>query len=85
LPTSTGPTPTSRHDHADHRGRGAADLRAERADALVAIAGHAAAGALTVDHEVVPFGSVSEAWSRQAAGATSGRIVLAFQRLGWGG
>jgi NADPH2:quinone reductase len=51
---------------------------AERADALIAVAGHAAAGALTVDHEVVPFGSVSDAWSRQAAGATTGRIVLAF-------
>jgi NADPH2:quinone reductase len=51
---------------------------AERADALTTIAAHAAAGELTVDHEVIPFASVTEGWSRQAAGAATGRIVLAL-------
>jgi NADPH:quinone reductase-like Zn-dependent oxidoreductase len=51
---------------------------AERASALETVAGFAAAGRLTVDHEVVPFGSVAEAWARQAAGENEGRIVLAL-------
>jgi NADPH2:quinone reductase len=51
---------------------------AERADALTTVAAHAAAGELTVDHEVIPFASVTEGWSRQAAGAATGRIVLAL-------
>jgi NADPH:quinone reductase-like Zn-dependent oxidoreductase len=51
---------------------------AERAEALGVVAGHAAAGRLTVQHEVVPFASVSQAWSRQAAGTAGGRIVLAL-------
>jgi hypothetical protein len=45
---------------------------------LAVVAGHAAAGRLTVDHEVVPFDAVGEAWSRQAAGGATRRIVLAF-------
>ncbi|WP_430789573.1 quinone oxidoreductase family protein [Actinoplanes sp. G11-F43] len=49
---------------------------AERAAALTEIAGHAAAGRLTVDHEIVPFGDVADAWERQAAGHATGRIVL---------
>ena len=49
---------------------------AQRAEALGEIAAHAAAGRLTVAHEVVPFETVAEAWARQAAGETHGRIVL---------
>ncbi|MFC3505598.1 zinc-binding alcohol dehydrogenase family protein [Micromonospora krabiensis] len=48
----------------------------ERAASLTLVAGHAAAGRLTVDHELVPFGSVAEAWSRQAEGTATGRVVL---------
>ena len=51
---------------------------AERTAALEVIAGHAAAGRLTVDHEVVPFDEVAAAWRRQEAGTARGRIVLAF-------
>ena len=50
----------------------------ERAASLGVVAGHAAAGRLTVDHEIVPFASVADAWSRQAVGTASGRIVLAL-------
>ncbi|GIM89049.1 quinone oxidoreductase family protein [Paractinoplanes toevensis] len=49
---------------------------AQRAESLIEVAGHAAAGRLTVAHEVVPFADVAEAWSRQVAGDTEGRIVL---------
>ncbi|WP_433301954.1 quinone oxidoreductase family protein [Actinoplanes sp. CA-030573] len=49
---------------------------AQRAESLAEVAGHAAAGRLTVAHEVVPFADVAEAWSRQAAGDTDGRLVL---------
>jgi NADPH:quinone reductase-like Zn-dependent oxidoreductase len=50
----------------------------ERAASLGVIAGHAAAGRLTVGHEVVPFAEVAGAWSRQAAGTATSRLVLAF-------
>jgi NADPH2:quinone reductase len=50
----------------------------ERAAALTTIAAYAAAGSLTADHEVIPFASVTDGWSRQAAGAATGRIVLAL-------
>jgi NADPH:quinone reductase len=49
---------------------------AARAAALQTITGFAADGRLTVDHEVVPFAAVTDGWSRQAAGETTGRIVL---------
>jgi NADPH:quinone reductase-like Zn-dependent oxidoreductase len=49
---------------------------AQRAESLAEVAEHAAAGRLTVAHEVVPFADVAEAWARQAAGDTHGRIVL---------
>jgi hypothetical protein len=42
------------------------------------VAGHAAAGRLTVDHETVPFDAIADAWARQDAGTTAGRIVLAL-------
>jgi NADPH:quinone reductase len=51
---------------------------AERAESLTVVAGHAAAGRLLVDHEVMPFEAVADAWSRQASGRATGRIVLAF-------
>ena len=51
---------------------------AERAASLGVIAEHAAAGRLTVDHELVPFADVADAWSRQAAGTATDRLVLTF-------
>ncbi len=50
--------------------------REQRADALTAVAGHAARGELTVAHEVVPLEDVADAWRRQVAGTAAGRIVL---------
>jgi len=49
---------------------------AQRAESLTEIASLAAAGRLTVAHELVPFADVAEAWERQTAGDTNGRIVL---------
>ncbi|WP_230860739.1 quinone oxidoreductase family protein [Actinoplanes aureus] len=49
---------------------------AERAESLTVVADHAAAGRLAVTHEVVPLEQVTDAWTRQASGAASGRIVL---------
>jgi NADPH2:quinone reductase len=51
---------------------------ASRAAALETIARYAASDDLTVDHEVIPFASVSDGWARQAAGEAAGRIVLAL-------
>ncbi|TDQ00157.1 quinone oxidoreductase family protein [Labedaea rhizosphaerae] len=48
----------------------------QRADAIGVLAGHAAAGELSVTHEVVPLAEVGAAWQRQRDGAASGRIVL---------
>jgi NADPH:quinone reductase-like Zn-dependent oxidoreductase len=53
---------------------------AQRAESLGVVAGHAAAGRLTVTHETVPLADVSDAWSRQASGAANGRIVLSLDR-----
>ncbi|WP_328415904.1 zinc-binding alcohol dehydrogenase family protein [Micromonospora sp. NBC_00389] len=50
----------------------------QRAASLAVVAGHAAAGRLTVDHETVPFASVADAWSRQDNGTAAGRLVLAL-------
>ncbi|MEV6305412.1 zinc-binding dehydrogenase [Actinoplanes sp. NPDC051861] len=50
----------------------------ERDESLGVIAGFAAAGKLSVAHEVVPFEQVATAWTRQASGAATGRIVLTF-------
>jgi NADPH:quinone reductase-like Zn-dependent oxidoreductase len=49
---------------------------AERAAALTAVAGHAAAGRLGVAHEVLPLSRVDEAWRRQADGKAGVRLVL---------
>jgi NADPH:quinone reductase len=48
----------------------------QRAQAVATVAGHAAAGELSVAHEVVPLADAPDAWRRQADGLTSGRLVL---------
>jgi NADPH:quinone reductase-like Zn-dependent oxidoreductase len=50
--------------------------REQRAGAVATVAAHVARGELTVAHEVVPLDDAADAWRRQAAGRTSGRIVL---------
>ncbi|HEX5086584.1 MAG TPA: zinc-binding dehydrogenase [Nocardioides sp.] len=51
--------------------------REQKATAMTAIARHAAAGELTVSHEVVPLEDAVDAWARQASGRTTGkRLVL---------
>jgi NADPH:quinone reductase-like Zn-dependent oxidoreductase len=49
---------------------------AQRAEAIGVIADHARAGRLSVDHETVALAAVSDAWTRQASGAATRRIVL---------
>jgi NADPH:quinone reductase-like Zn-dependent oxidoreductase len=48
----------------------------ERAEALTAVAEHAARGELAVAHEVLPLRQVTEAWQRQASGQAGVRLVL---------
>jgi NADPH:quinone reductase-like Zn-dependent oxidoreductase len=48
----------------------------QRRAALTAVAEHAAAGKLTVAHEVVPLADVADAWRRQAGGDAGARLVL---------
>ncbi|MDT7786625.1 MAG: NADPH:quinone reductase, partial [Pseudonocardiales bacterium] len=50
--------------------------RQQRAEAISTVAHLAAQGRLAVDHEVVQLADVTNAWRRQAEGATRGRIVL---------
>jgi NADPH:quinone reductase-like Zn-dependent oxidoreductase len=65
------------------RGRSAAVLGytnnaltpAQRAAAVDAVLGHAAAGRLAVAHEVLPMAEVAEAWTRTAAGAVRQVVV----------
>ena len=47
-----------------------------RAEVLGTLLGHAAAGDLTVAHEVRPIAEVAGAWSSVADGTASGRVVL---------
>jgi NADPH:quinone reductase-like Zn-dependent oxidoreductase len=47
-----------------------------RADALTAVAAHAATGRLAVAHEVLPLSEVAAAWRRQASGQAGVRLVL---------
>ncbi len=47
-----------------------------RAEVLGTVLGHAAAGRLTVAHEVRPLDEVAGAWSSVADGTASGRVVL---------
>lgn len=49
---------------------------ARRAAAVTAVATHAAAGRLSVDHEPVPLADAAAAWRRQTAATATGRIVL---------
>lgn len=49
---------------------------AQRATAITAIATHAAAGRMAVDHEVLPLAEVDSAWRRQAEGRAGVRLVL---------
>jgi NADPH:quinone reductase-like Zn-dependent oxidoreductase len=48
----------------------------QRRGALDAVFGHAAAGRLTVAHDVLPLADVATAWARQASGDAGGRLVL---------
>jgi NADPH:quinone reductase-like Zn-dependent oxidoreductase len=48
----------------------------QRRDALTAVLRHAVDGRIAVAHEIVALPDVAEAWQRQAAGQTSGRLVL---------
>jgi len=48
----------------------------QRRAALDAVFGHAAAGRLTVGHEVVPLAEVGDAWRRQASGQSGVRLVV---------
>ncbi|MCV2490628.1 zinc-binding alcohol dehydrogenase family protein [Geodermatophilus sp. YIM 151500] len=50
--------------------------RDQRDGALAALAEHAARGRLRVAHQVLPLAEVADAWRRQAAGETGGRLVL---------
>ncbi|MGY1751413.1 quinone oxidoreductase family protein [Modestobacter sp. SYSU DS0511] len=48
----------------------------QRAAALTAVLGHAAAGALGVDHEVLPLERAPEAWAATAAGGGRRQVLL---------
>ncbi|UOY02302.1 zinc-binding dehydrogenase [Blastococcus sp. PRF04-17] len=48
----------------------------QRREAVIAIAGHAAAGRLAVAHEVFPLAEVADAWRRQASGQAGVRLVV---------
>ncbi len=48
----------------------------QRADALSAVSGHAAAGRLSVTHEVVSLAEAPDAWRRQADRTAGSRLVL---------
>jgi NADPH:quinone reductase len=50
----------------------------QKGGALLAVLDHAAAGRLTVDHEVVPLDLLPGAWERQARGVAERRIVVAL-------
>jgi NADPH:quinone reductase-like Zn-dependent oxidoreductase len=48
----------------------------QRRDALTSVLQHAAAGEIKVGYETAALPDVAAAWKRQAAGETSGRLVL---------
>jgi NADPH:quinone reductase-like Zn-dependent oxidoreductase len=50
--------------------------REQKAAAMTTVAQHAADGQLRVVHEVVPLEDAADAWTRQAEGRTTGRLVL---------
>ncbi|MGY1839559.1 MULTISPECIES: quinone oxidoreductase family protein [unclassified Modestobacter] len=49
---------------------------AQRAGALTAVLGHAAAGALGVEHEVLPLDRAAEAWAASAAGGGRRSVLV---------
>ena len=49
---------------------------AQKADALTAVLGHAAAGQISVAAETVPLAEAEQAWRRQVAGTGGVRLVL---------
>ena len=48
----------------------------QRASAIAAVLGHAAAGRIRLAYDVHPLAEVETVWTRQGAGATHGRCVL---------
>ena len=75
--TATFSSATLRSRSAEILGYTNSDLSpAERAAALREVLRHAAAGRLTVRHEVVPLTDVADAWERQRTGTADGRVVL---------
>jgi NADPH:quinone reductase-like Zn-dependent oxidoreductase len=48
----------------------------QRAEAVTAVLGHAAAGRLAVAHEVLPLAGVTDAWERLRDGRAATRLVL---------
>ena len=48
----------------------------QRRGALDAVFAHAAAGRITVGHEIVPLAEIGDAWRRQASGQAAVRLVL---------
>ncbi len=52
----------------------------QKAKALLAVLEHAAAGRISVDHEVVPLDRLPDAWERQAAGVAERRLVIDMTR-----
>lgn len=50
--------------------------KAERAETLRTVAGHAAAGRLRVEYEPMPLADAPAAWQAQASGSATSRIVL---------
>ena len=50
----------------------------ERAGSLAVLAEHAAAGRLTVDHELVPLEAIGAAWTAQSDGTAARRQVITF-------
>jgi NADPH:quinone reductase-like Zn-dependent oxidoreductase len=48
----------------------------QRAHSVRTVADHAAGGRLVLDYETVPLADAADAWSRQAAGLATKRIVL---------
>lgn len=57
----------------------------QRADALLAVADHAAAGRIAVAHRVVAIEDVGRAWDETAAGRAAPRWVVGFGGGGSGG
>jgi hypothetical protein len=48
----------------------------QRASAIAAVLGHAAAGRIRLAYDVHPLADVEVVWTRQAGGTTHGRCVL---------